>query len=187
MRMKAVSKVALVAAAAVLGALPALAVAQGSVEAVWVPRHVTFIYQGFTTHYSCDGLQDKVREMLSKLGPRDLKVFSYGCSRLVGVEPSPGVRVTMQVLVPAASEQGKKATGAAISAHWQNVEIMAANSSFEEQGNCELIQQFKEKFLPLFTTRHIRYQANCIPHQLTLGTHLSAEVLMPAPMPAHTR
>ncbi len=187
MRSNSVSKVALLAAAVVLAALPALAVAQENVQAVWVPRHVTFIYQGFTTHYSCDGLQDKVREMLSKLGPRDLKVFSYGCSRLVGVEPSPGVRVTMQVLVPAASAQGRKAGGPAISAHWQNVQIMAANSSFEEQGNCELIQQFKERFLPLFTTRHIHYQANCIPHQLTLGTHLSVEVLMPVPERAHPR
>lgn len=27
--------------------------------------------------------------------------------------------------------------------------------------------------------RNISVESNCIPHQLTLGTHLSAEVLMP--------
>ena len=56
---------------------------------------------------------------------------------------------------------------------------MPSNAGFEEQGNCELIEQFKQTFLPLFTTRHIRYGSNCVPHQLTLGTHLSVEVLMP--------
>ena len=169
-----------------LGALPALAAPQAGVEAVWTPRQVTFIYQGFTTHYSCDGLRDKVREMLSSLGARDLKVRPQGCTRLVGVELFPGVRVTMQVLVPASSEQGKK-VGPVVAAHWQNVVLMPRNGSVEEQGNCELVEQFKETFLPLFTTRDISYQSNCIPHQITLGTHLSAEVLKPDAEPARSR
>ncbi|HVC31299.1 MAG TPA: hypothetical protein VND24_08940, partial [Steroidobacteraceae bacterium] len=136
------------------------------------------VYQGFTTHYSCDGLRDTIQEMLSKLGARDLKVRSQGCTRGTGVEPFPGVRVTMQVLVPASSGHGKN-TGPAVRAHWQKAVLMAPNAGIGEQGNCELIEQFKETFLPLFTTRHIDYQSNCIPHQLTLGTHLGAEVLMP--------
>lgn len=167
-----------IAAAAVLLAPPVLAAPQQSVEAVWVPRHVTFVYQGFTTHYSCDGLRDQIHRMLSKLGARDLKIRTQGCIRLVGAEPFPGVAVTMQVLVPAASEHGSKADHP-VSAHWRNVVLMPSNAGFEEQGNCELIEQFKETFLPLFAPRHISYQSNCIPHQLTLGTHLSAEVLTP--------
>lgn len=167
-----------IAAAAVLLAQPAPAAPQRSVEAVWVPRHVTFVYQGFTTHYSCDGLRDEIHRMLSKLGARDLKIRTQGCVRLVGVEPFPGVAVTMQVLVPAASEHGSKGEHP-VPAHWRNVVLMPSNAGFEQQGNCELIEQFKETFLPLFAPRHISYQSNCIPHQLTLGTHLSAEVLTP--------
>ena len=185
MRVKALSQV-LVASGVLLGTPPALAAAQAEVGAVWAPRHVTFFYQGFTTHYSCDGLREKVRGMLSSLGARDLKVRAQGCTRLVGVEPFPGVRVTMQVLVPASSEDGKKG-GPVVSAHWQDAALMPSNAGFQEQGNCELIEQFKETFLPLFTTRHISYQSNCIPHQLTLGTHLSAEVLMPDSAPARAR
>ena len=177
MRLKALSKKVTAAVAGVLlSSLPAQAVAQ--VDAVWVPRHVSFVYQGFTAHYSCDGLRDKVREMLSKLGARNLEVREQGCTRLVGVEPFPGVRVTMQVLVRASLEHGKN-TGPVVAAHWQNVVLMPSNASVAEQGNCELIEQFKETFLPLFTARSISYQSNCFPHQLTLGTHLSAEVLMP--------
>jgi hypothetical protein len=189
MRIKAFSPLPAAVAGVLLGTLPAWAAVQGggSVEAVWAPRHVTFVYQGFTTRYSCDGLREKVREMLSKLGARRLRVRAQGCIKVVGVEPFPGVRVTMEVLVPAASEHGKKAVGSEVAAHWQRVVLMPRNASLEEQGNCELIEQFKETFLPLFSTRHIRYQSNCVPHQLTLGTHLSAEVLMPDAKPAEGR
>lgn len=170
------------AAAAILlsSVLPAPASAQTGVEAVWVPRHVSFVYQGFTTHYSCSGLREKIREMLSALGAQDLEIREFGCIRL-GVERFPGVRVTMRVLVPASSAHDHQA-GPVIAAHWQNVVLMASNAGPQEQGNCELIEQFKETFLPLFTTRHIDYQSNCIPHQLTLGTQLSAEVLIPDAM-----
>ena len=91
----------------------------------------------------------------------------------------------MQVLVPVSS--GHAGNGvSAVPAHWQDVVLMPDNTAPQEQGNCELIEQFKETFLPLFTTRHITYQSNCIPHQLTLGTHLSAEVLIPDSEPART-
>jgi len=166
-------------ACAPLAALAVQTNVQDGMKAAWVPREVTFVYQGFTTHYSCDGLRETIRDMLSKLGAHDLKVRSFGCTRTVGVEPFPGVRVSMRVLVPASSEEGGKAAGPMVAAHWRNIVLMAANAGVQEQGNCELIEQFKETFLPLFTTRHISYQSNCIPHQLTLGTHLSAEVLMP--------
>ncbi len=160
--------------------LPAFAAPHGgSVPAVWVPKHVRFIYQGFTTRYSCDGLRDEVTRLLSKMGPRDLKVREEPCSSSPGVpSPFPGVRVSMQVLVPA-SRAGATKAGPVVPAHWQEVSLMPGHASLEEQGNCELIEQFKETFVPLFSTRNIRYESNCVPYQETLGTHLSAEVLMP--------
>lgn len=170
--------VAAALAGALIVSLPVEAATPASVEAVWVARQVTFIYQGFTTRYSCDGLRDKIHAMLTHLGARDLKVRAIGCARVVGVEDFPGVQVKMEVLLPATSEHGK--TGPIVAAHWQNVVLMPRNSSIDEQGECELIEQFKETFLPLFATRHISYSSTCIPHQITLGTHLSAEVLMPS-------
>lgn len=156
----------------------------GSVPAVWVPKHVRFIYQGFTTRYSCDGLRDEVTRLLSKMGPRDLKVREEPCSSSPGVpSPFPGVRVSMQVLVPAPKAGSTKAdsakAGPVVPAHWQEVALMPDPAALEEQGNCELIEQFKETFVPLFSTRNIRYESNCVPYQETLGTRLSAEVLMP--------
>jgi hypothetical protein len=170
------------AASAVLAAVPALA----AVTAVWVPRHVQFTYQGFTTHYSCDGLQDRIRTLLEKLGAQDLKVRQFGCVRPSGPTLFPGVQVDMRVLVPASSSDAAKSKDAnsTVQAQWKNVVLMPANASYNEQGDCELIEQFKETFLPLFATRDIKYNSTCVPHQLTLGTHLSAEVLMPPPKAA---
>ncbi|HUN72346.1 MAG TPA: hypothetical protein VMU52_08550 [Steroidobacteraceae bacterium] len=176
------------AATALLAAVPALAAAQDSVDAVWVPKHIEFIYQGFTTHYSCDGLQEQIRGMLQKLGARDLEVRQMACTRLEGPTPFPGVRVTMSVLVPASSAQASKAKSASppVQAQWKEVVLMPSNASYEDQGNCELIEQFKRTFLPLFTTRKVDYGSTCVPHELTLGTHLSAQVLMPPPKVARS-
>ena len=169
------------AAATLLAALPTLAAAQDSVAAVWVPKHVQFTYQGFTTHYSCDGLQDRIRSMLEQLGAHDLKVRQMGCIRPSGPTLFPGVSVDMSVLVPASSAEAAKDkdAGAAVQVGWKDVVLMPENASYEDQGNCELIEQFKETFLPLFTTRNVKYGSTCVPHQITLGTHLSAEVLVP--------
>lgn len=171
------------AAATFLAAVPALAAAQDSVTAVWVPKHIEFIYQGFTTHYSCGGLQDQIRDMLQKLGAQNLKVLQMGCVRPEGPTVFPGVNVTMSVLVPASSAEASKAksSGPPLQAQWKKVVLMPVDSGYNEEGNCELIEQFKQQFLPLFTTRKIDYGSSCVPYQLTLGTHLSAEVLVPPP------
>src|SRR6266699_5840765 len=68
-------------------------------EAVWTPRELLFIYQGFTARYSCDGLRDKVRSILLELGAReDLKVTETPCSELGRPDPFPGVRIKINVL-----------------------------------------------------------------------------------------
>jgi hypothetical protein len=166
-----------------IAAVPGLAAAQDDVSAVWVPKHIQFVYQGFTTHYSCDGLQDRIRGMLEKLGAHDLKVRQFGCVRMSGPTLFPGVQVDMRVLVPRSSAEAanSKNASAPVQAQWSNVVLMPENGSFNEQGDCELIEQFKRTFLPLFTTRNVKYGSTCVPHQLTLGTHLSAEVLVPPP------
>jgi hypothetical protein len=186
---RSVSRLAAAAAVSTLiAAVPGLAAAQDGVSAVWVPKHIQFVYQGFTTHYSCDGLQDRIRGMLEKLGAHDLKVRQFGCVRPSGPTLFPGVQVDMRVLVPASSADAAKVkdkdASSAVQATWRNVVVMPENASYNEQGDCELIEQFKRDFLPLFATRNVQYGSTCVPHQLTLGTHLSAEVLVPPPKTA---
>lgn len=154
-----------------------------TVQGVWVPRRVHFVYQGFTTFYSCNGLRDEIEHMLRKLGARDLKVRSDPCIAGTGrPEPFPGVRVTMQVLVPAGPHV---AGGTPVPAHWRKVTLASQGMDFNQGGKCELIEQFRHAFLPLFDARNVQMRATCVPHQITMSNYLSAEVLFPRSPPAH--
>jgi len=184
-----------------LGALaPAFAtdaIAQAPVAtqpAVWTQKEVQFTYMGFTTHYTCDGLRDTVREMLLQLGARkdDLKVYEQPCSRPDRPDPFPGVKIKMSVLqpAPAATERSARESQAGagtpgsdappiVEAHWKSIKLPYRATSLDAAGQCELLEQFKQKVLPLFTTRNVDLRASCVPHQLQpLGTSLQAEVLV---------
>jgi len=149
--------------------------------AVWTPKELRFTFMGFTSHYSCDGLADKMRSIVLQLGARssDLKVREIPCSGAPGRPTEfPGVTVNMNVLTPwdAASAN---ATATPVPAHWRLVEISTDRDPLREAGDCELIEQVKTRVLPLFTTRNVEYHSTCVPHQLQIGgTVLKAEVLI---------
>jgi len=148
--------------------------------AVWAPKELRFVYMGFTSHYSCDGLRDKMRAILLQLGARsDLTVQEVPCSGMAG-RPSefPGVTVKMNVLTPwdAASSS---AAATPVPAHWKVVDISTEHDPLREAGDCELIEQVKSRALPLFSTRNVEYRSTCIPNQLQIGgTQLKPEVLI---------
>jgi hypothetical protein len=149
-------------------------------SAVWTPKELNFVYQGFTTEYSCDGLRDKVRSILLELGARqDLQVTESPCSSLGRPDPFPGVRIKMNVLQPAADKSATAGTQL-VPAHWKAVDLTADRDAVSAAGECELIEQVKQSILPLFATRNVQYSSNCLPHQLQIGaTRLRAEVLVP--------
>jgi len=148
--------------------------------AVWTPKEVQFVYMGFTSHYSCDGLRDTVREMLLQLGARkdDLKVYETPCSGDPDrPNPFPGVKIKMSVLQPAPSTPSPGTQ--VVQAYWKTVKLPYRQSALNAAGQCELIEQFSQKILPLFTTRNVDVKTDCVPHQLEpLGTKLQAEVLV---------
>jgi hypothetical protein len=147
--------------------------------AVWTPKEVQFVYMGFTTHYTCDGLRDAVREMLLQLGARkdDLKVYETPCSNPNRPDPFPGVKIKMSVLQPA--PDNPSADTQVVRAYWMPVKLPYRESGINAAGQCELIEQFNQKVLPLFTTRNVDVKTACVPHQLEpLGTRLQAEVLV---------
>lgn len=183
------SHVRVLASAALVALLVPAAWAAGtdaSEPAVWTLKEFQFIYQGFTSKYSCDGLRDKMREILLQLGARknDLKISDWGCAGSSGVpDPFPGVAVKMSVLVPAAAS-ATASPAEVVPGHWKPVILKLDRSSLSEAGECELVEQVKQKVLPLFTTRNVALKSECIPHQLTPGgTQLSAEVLAPEQKP----
>ena len=190
-------KVAAAAAGALLASSPAWASAEAAPgndtarPAVWMPKQIHFVFQGFTTRYSCDGLRDKVRKALLELGARpDLKVTEGACANPAGgPESFPNVDVKMQVLKPAAAagnDAGDDSHPDTVSAHWKAVDLRLDRDPIRQAEDCELLEQIKHTFLPLFTTRNVDYQSSCIPHQVSPGgTWLRAEVLTADPHDKH--
>jgi hypothetical protein len=176
-------RMAMLAAAAALSSSAAWSIAQaqtGSGEpAVWVPKQLTFQYRAFTTQYSCNGLQDKMKWVLQQLGARDIEVGAFGCTQLIGPDPFAGVSIKMQVLQPVV--QG----GAAVPAQWKRVDLLASvydRDPADAARDCELIYQIKQSILPLFATRNTDYSAACEHHNVVVGgTRLKTDVLVPAP------
>jgi len=152
-------------------------------SAVWTEKELTFVYQGFTTRYSCDGLRDKVRGVLLDLGAqkKGLKFMELGCSRPSGPDPFPGVRVKMRVLQPAGSADAAKATDQTpVAAHWKPVDLKLRDSFTTDSGECELVEQIRHKIVPLFATRNVELRTTCIPHQATASRPvLKMDVLVP--------
>jgi hypothetical protein len=169
--------------------LAATAASTPGPSAHWVKRKLEYTYMGFTSKYSCDGLTDNVRDVLLALGARkaDLKIHSLGCTRFNGPEQFPGVSATFWVLEPLAPDQVSKVGDKGASAsQWQTVDLTRLNGAQWDQGQCELLEQMKQKVLPLFSSRNVDFHSSCFPHEISPGEiQFKAEVLRPAP-PAAT-
>lgn len=156
-----------------------------AVSAAWTPKELRFVYMGFTSKFSCDGLADRMRHVLLLLGARkDLQVTPSGCTSPFGrPDPFPGVNIKMNVLAPAdaAEAKGGNANTTSVPAHWKMVDVneALARDPLWQAGQCELLEQIKQSVLPKFSTRNVQYRSNCVPNQLSIGgTQLRAEVLM---------
>jgi len=149
-------------------------------SAVWTQKQLHFLFQGFTAHYSCDGLEDKIRHVVKQLGARgDSEVHASGCSSPFGrPDPFPAVNMKMSVLQPAPDHA---AATDLVAAHWKRVDLHLDRDPVWEAGDCELLEQIRQKLLPLFATRKVEFTSNCVPHQVQLGTQLAAELLVADP------
>lgn len=195
MRIRQVSRIIGGSLATAVLVLVAQAPAFGAESAVWVQTKINFIYQGFTTTYSCQGLEDTMRYVLAQLGAResDMKLRQTGCSRGPNAPSSfPGVNGTFYRLEPASSATGGESQAAAesaqpaqnsgaVPAEWQTVNVSISRSGRDAPGTCELIDLVHKKVLPLFPARNVKFQSTCFPHtQLVKGSTLQVDVLKPA-------
>jgi len=171
------------ATAADSAAVPELSAAAPAAR--WVERKLDYTYMGFTAKFSCDGLRDDVRDVLLALGARkqDLKVQSRGCTRLEGVEHFPGVSAHFSVLVPVTPDDiGKVGTGTANATQWKTVDLVRLTGSGRDSAPCELLEQLKAKALPLFTSRNLKFNSSCVPHEEHVGEiQFAVDVLQALP------
>jgi hypothetical protein len=144
---------------------------------VWQDHQVELAYLGFTSHYSCDGLQSKLELLLRQLGARpDWKVSAFGCDRGFG-EPSRFPRATMKFATLQPADPGSAdassaeaatvppAAAASVAGVWRTVQLAPHRPFNLDDGDCELMEQFRDKVLPLFATRDQQLRLTCVPHQ----------------------
>jgi len=140
---------------------------------------LTLNYSGCTTRYSCDGIENKVREsswhkLRRPQGPQgEGNGLQRGASR-----PSrfAWVRAEFSTLAPA-TDPG---AAAAVSRPWTKVQI-APHRLISWRGECELVEQMKDMLQKGFALRNAEFRTSCVPYQVSMADYsLTAEVLKTA-------
>lgn len=197
------------APAAVLAQSPAAVVTpddQVPVMAVWVEKKIQFTYVGYTSHYSCDGLKNKVSSILKEIGARPgYKVTARACfSPRQGAEWTPMLDIvaampqaaTPEVLAALAKDESQRAlaaraggkpaptaeAAAEFPARTRRVDFRDSPTGLLQPGDCELVEQLRNKvFVPL-GAKIVVDRMSCVPHTLNNGIIvLSIDVLEPVP------
>jgi hypothetical protein len=177
----------------------------GVVSAVWMEREVTLYYMGFTSYYSCEGLRGQVTRILKELGARPgFKVTARHCAQPSGPEWSPSVRIvaalpveaTPEVLAELASDASKRELVARVQgkspdeataqfpARPRRVEFVSGGLSFLKDGDCELMEQMRDRVFGTLGVKVIESSLQCIPRQVSIGSiRMTVEVLEPLSAP----
>jgi hypothetical protein len=177
----------------------------GVVNAVWMERDVTLHYMGFTSYYSCEGLRGQVRRILHELGARPgFKVTMRNCIEQTGPELSPSVRIvaalpveaTPEVLAELESDASKRELAARVQgkspdeptaqfpARPKRVEFVSGGTSFLKDGDCELMEQMRDRVFGPLGVKVIDSSIHCVPRQVSIGSiRMTVEVLEPVPAP----
>jgi hypothetical protein len=148
-------------------------------QSVWQKHEYSFQFLGFTTTYSCDGLASKLEVHLIAAGARaDAKSTSEACARGYGTpDKFPRARLTFYTLAPVRNGDN---TDPSINAVWRSVAFADRSPRELRLGDCELVEQFRDKVLPMFATRNVENRMTCVPNQLSGSViNLKFEVLAP--------
>jgi hypothetical protein len=135
-------------------------------QGVWQQHEYSFQFLGFTTTYSCDGLASKLKVLLIAAGARaDAKSTSAGCVGGYG-SPDKFARANLKFYTLAPIGNGENASPP-INGVWHSVAIADRSPREVAPGDCELIEQFRDKVLPMFTTRNVDNRMTCVPNQVS--------------------
>jgi hypothetical protein len=141
----------------------AIAAQQPTVDASWHKQELQFTYTGFTTNYTCDGLQGKLKLLLRLAGARPDADVRVPCTSPAGSpQRSSTVLLTLHTLAPAAAADANAATTGV----WKDVAWRAGSPRELDAGDCELVDEFSRRILPLFTTRNVENRMTCTPGQV---------------------
>ena len=147
---------------------PALAVADvsdGGSPGAWQAHKYEFQFMGVTSTYSCDGLGDKLQLLLRLAGARgDMRVAPF-CARGFGVpDKLAQAAISFSSLQPVADGSSTSASPL-VSGAWRHIELATGRPRELRDGDCELMEQFRDSVLRMFATRNVQTHGECIPNQ----------------------
>ena len=104
--------------------------------------------------------------LLKHVGVRpDVKVLERGCEYgYQKVADFPHVKIIFYT--PEIPESGSREVGEPVLGVWKSVSIKRNQPRGLDWGDCELVEQFRDRVLSNMTTRNREGDINCIPHQL---------------------
>ena len=180
-------RAAALAVAAIAVVATAAPIAKGAEPAAWEHRKFTMYYFGLTTLFTCDGLEDHVRQILAYWGARkDMTVRARGCMHGIN-DPSRSAWVSADFysLMPA----GDSPAPGVVSAEWKSVELSPHHPNFMEDGDCELMERLKDYTLKNFSIRNVDYHASCVPREVRMASYSARaqalQLVPPAVRPAN--
>jgi hypothetical protein len=155
---------------------------------VWQKHEYRFSFFGFTTTYSCDGLADKLKVLLLAAGARDdAKAAPAACTNGFG-RPDKFASAYLTFYTLATTGADRVADAPPVNGQWRSVKFTPRTPNQLGLGDCELIEQFRDHVLPMFTVRDIDDKTTCVPHQVSgSGYSLVFQSLAPVPKVAQAK
>jgi hypothetical protein len=172
---------------------------EDTTQAVWKPIDTVFTYSGFTSYFSCDGLADRVRDVLRQVGARHLKVYGLSCMGAGGPSVAPGVRIMGEIPVEATPEtvaavakvqeqrakdgyaaKPTRASPDEFTAIRRTVTLSNRRDLATQSGDCELLEQIQGRLFPEIGIKVTAANLYCTPRHLDIATRtMEVETLSP--------
>ena len=154
-------------------------------QGVWQSHEYSFQFLGFTSTYSCDGLASKLKVLLIAAGARaDAKSTGDACAHGYGI-PDKFARASLTFYTLAPLQAGESVSPP-INGAWRSVALADRSPREVRLGDCELVEQFRDKVLPMFTTRNVENRMTCVPNQLS-GSVINLKFEVFAALPAEKK
>lgn len=171
------------------------------VQAGWKTQEIRYSYIGFTTAYSCDAAEDRIKAILLALGAHEqTRVSAQGCdfsrpSRnfFINITTATPVPVADLTKAPAQASRDEllkrlKVPVAQLDttfpAEWKTVQLSRDRKLDLQPGDCELMQGLRDQVLPKLSVKIQTDRVQCFPNQVSMQTpELTVSALVPMAKP----
>jgi hypothetical protein len=151
------------------------------VEAVWKPQRINFVYRGYSTLYSCRGLQEKLEKILTTVGARGgIQLRAYSCDDELAIarfqialaSPVEATAENVDALTNYDSQDAliarvrgeRLASGEDLQrfpAVWKTISFARSREMRLAPGDCELVEQLRRHILPRMSVQIVSDQVRC--------------------------